>query len=320
MKNIINNIKELKYEIIIFLVEMICMILELVASRIISPYFGSTNIVWTSVIGIILLSGSVGNYYGGVLADKNNQDKILKIILILAGLLVFFIPITQEIVISNILSITSNIYIGAILTVLILFFLPYFFLGFFTPITIKLKINNKDDVGKNTGRIVAISTIGGLFGTFLGGFFLIPKLGSIQILFVISIILLFLSILINLKSNKNILIIAMIIIAILVMNYYETTNSNNGILVLEGKENVLVNYDTQYGKVTIFNGKRNGEDVRYLNIDSGYESATFINENKKYELVFDYTKYYDLMFYSSKDINNVLLIGGARILISKILY
>lgn len=48
--------KKYRIEIILFVVEAICMILELVASRILSPYFGSSNLVWTSVIGIILAS------------------------------------------------------------------------------------------------------------------------------------------------------------------------------------------------------------------------------------------------------------------------
>lgn len=48
--------KKYRIEIILFVVEAVCMILELVASRILSPYFGSSNLVWTSVIGIILAS------------------------------------------------------------------------------------------------------------------------------------------------------------------------------------------------------------------------------------------------------------------------
>ncbi len=48
--------KKYRFEIILFVVEAICMILELVASRALAPYFGSSNFVWTSVIGIILAS------------------------------------------------------------------------------------------------------------------------------------------------------------------------------------------------------------------------------------------------------------------------
>lgn len=61
----------------------------------------------------------------------------------------------------------------------------------------------------------------------------------------------------------------------------------------------------------IYNAVLNGNNVRILNIDSGFESATFTDEDKVNELVFDYTRYYDLMFNAKIDINNVLLIGGA---------
>ena len=74
-----NVLKRYRYEIIIFIANAICMILELIASRLLSPYFGSSNIVWTSVIGIILLSSSIGNYLGGKIADKNHSNGYINI-------------------------------------------------------------------------------------------------------------------------------------------------------------------------------------------------------------------------------------------------
>ena len=59
-----SKIKKYQFEIIIFVVDAVYMMLELVASRVLSPYFGTANIVWTSIIGIILLSNSVGSYLG----------------------------------------------------------------------------------------------------------------------------------------------------------------------------------------------------------------------------------------------------------------
>ena len=74
--------KKYRFEIILFVVNAVYMILELVASRVLSPYFGNTNLVWTSVIGIILLSSSIGNYIGGILADKKKIVEKLKTVLI----------------------------------------------------------------------------------------------------------------------------------------------------------------------------------------------------------------------------------------------
>ena len=73
----------------------------------------------------------------------------------------------------------------------------------------------------------------------------------------------------------------------------------------------MVSYDTQYGKVCIYNTEDGESSYRTLLVDQGHESATFISEDKCNDLVYDYTKYYDLMFESSKDIKNALMIGGA---------
>ena len=96
------------------------------------------------------------------------------------------------------------------------------------------------------------------------------------------------------------------------MYMYIRLNNRDGEKVLQGKTDATVSYDTQYGRVLIYNRETiDGNKMRVLNIDSGYESATYINEGKEYDLVFPYTKYYDLMFNSNIKINKVALIGGA---------
>lgn len=308
------NIKiKYKYETLIFIIEAVCMTLELVTSRILSPYFGNSNIVWTSVIGIILLSSSLGNYFGGIIADKKNNEKSLKIIIMLASILVLCIPIIQSDFLNLISAIITNTKIGAIISTIALFFIPSLLLGFVIPIVLKIKLSNLDNTGKTAGKLYAISTIGGLFGTFLSGFVLIPKFGSIEILFVISIILLILSLFVYSKFDKVIISFVTLIIVFdcIFFTVYYKTNISKGDKVLDGQFGVSVSYDTQYGRVLIYNTKYNDELVRILNIDSGFESATFIDETRANELVFDYTKFYDLMFKFKNDINSVLLIGGA---------
>ena len=305
--------KKTKYEIIIFIVEAICMTLELVASRVLSPYFGNSNIVWTSVIGIILLSSSIGNYFGGIIADKKNQEKNLKIILLLASICVMCIPIIQDGFLKFLSSLIVDIKIGAIISTIVLFFIPNLLLGLIIPIILTVKLEKQEKTGKISGKIYAISTIGGIFGTFLSGFFLIPNFGSVQILFVLSIILLILSGLAYFERDKLTIIytIFLLITNIGLFAFYSNSNTEFGEQVLEGKKDVVASFDTQYGRVLIYNAYLSNEPVRILNIDSGFESATFTNEDKINELVFNYTKYYDLMFKSENNINNVLLIGGA---------
>ena len=87
-------------------------------------------------------------------------------------------------------------------------------------------------------------------------------------------------------------------------------NNRSGDKVLNN-EGGIVSYDTQYGRVLIYNNIRNEENIRVLNIDSGYESATYTDKEKRNELVFEYLKFYDLMFSGNREIKDTLLIGGA---------
>lgn len=306
--------KKYRIEIILFVVEAVCMILELVASRILSPYFGSSNLVWTSVIGIILASGSIGNYLGGIVADKPDVNKKFKLILIFSSFLILLIPFVQTPIIEIVARLVNDIRIGAIISTMLLFFLPSMFLGFLVPMVQKLKITDLETSGKASGKVYALATLGGIFGTFIGGFWLVPSFGSIEILFFMVIVILFMVPLVDFKITKKELKYIGIFVSILLLFFfaYSKANEEIGKNVLEGKIGEYVSYDSEYSRILIFNRyDENNELIRNFIMDSGHESATYVDENKCNELVYKYTQMYDLMFDSSKEIKNTLLIGGA---------
>ena len=282
------KIKDIKYECIIFLANAVGMILELVASRILSPYFGNSNIIWTSIIGIILLSGSIGNYIGGKIADRKNVKDCLKFILLFSAIFIFIIPMIQNEVLSWLIVLITNIKIGAILSTIILFLVPSIFLGCITPIILKLKVNSIENVGKVSGNLYAISTIGGIVGTFLGGFWLIPYVGSVYILYLLSVILIILTFCADFKfkSKITIMYILLSIILIILMILNISNNKKNSQKVINGETDVKLSYDTQYGRVLIYNVSNSSkEKIRVLDIDSGYESLSYVDESKAYDLV-----------------------------------
>ena len=311
--------KKYSVEIVLFIVNAIYMILELVASRVLSPYFGNSNVIWTSVIGIILLSTSTGNFIGGKIADKskrneNNLKTNINIILILIGVLIFIIPLIQKNLMQGVIYVIKDLKIGAIISTVVLFFMPAMFIGMLSPIIIKLKMSNIENAGKISGNIYALATLGSIVGTFLGGFFLVPNFGSNEILFVLSMVIFILNLLLYNKENLRklaICIVAGVLINVICFSYYSKTNATNGEKVLNGENGIRVEYDTQYGKVNIYNSTYKENHIRHLNIDRGNESATYVDENKCYELVYEYTKYYDLMFKASREIKDTLMIGGA---------
>ena len=313
MSKILDKLLDKRYEFILFVADAIYMILELIASRLLAPFFGTTNLVWTAVIGIILLSNSVGNYIGGKIADKKNVEKRLIILLLTISVLIFIIPIIQ----TNSLSFLSNSIkdtkIGAIVSTVILFFLPSMFLGCISPIVIKLKMKDLENAGKTSGKIYAIATIGSLFGTFLGGFYLIPHFGCNQLLILMSIIIIGLSLFVGRTSDKKykeIFVFVFILICVVTYIVFLRNSLKDQQRVLNGEKDVVASFETEYGSIKINNLIYKNRATRLLLINKGNESADFV-DNDDYDIVFPYVKSYCKMFENNTNINNVLMIGGA---------
>lgn len=302
--------KEYRFEIIIFIVDAIIMILELIASRLLSPYFWNTNIVWTSVIWIILLSSSLWSYLGGKIADNKYKERSLKIVLIWTALFMFLIPFIQRFILTSIASTISSIKIWAILSTILIFFIPSCCMGTVNPIILKLKLENLYTAWKTAGKISAIWTIWAIVGTFLWWFVLVPHFWSNNIIFILSIILLVTVFLVNcdIKEKSNIFLVLMAIVSYFCFIWFSSINNSKEDYILSWIKNIVINYDTEYWSVRIYNSLLEWENVRMLNIDWWFESATFTDEWMEYELAFEYTQYYNEMFNANIDINNVLLI------------
>ena len=96
----------LKNKLFLYLTEffagMSVMAVELGASRLLAPYFSSSQIVWTIVIGTIMIAMALGNIYGGKSADKSpNPDKLYSRILI-AAIWIALIPVVGKYIILGI--------------------------------------------------------------------------------------------------------------------------------------------------------------------------------------------------------------------------
>ena len=300
--------KKYHLEIYLFFVEAVCMALELCASRTLSPYFGDSNLVWTGIIGVILLSGSIGNALGGRLADKLHGGRLGKVTLLAAGL-ILYIPVFSSAVLAVVSSVISNREAGVLIGTILLFLPSSLAFGTIPPQVMKLRVTNLADAGKTTGRLQAVSAIGSIFGTFLSGFFLVPNFGSQNILFGLAAgtaLLAFLPGGGKPKKYAPLLTVMAIACWVAVSGYYERA----GAAVLSGQQGVSVKHDTMYSHVTITNGEENEEPVRYMLIGDGCGSATYIAKDMRNELVLPYTRYYSLMFQGQTDIQDVLMIGG----------
>lgn len=176
---------------------MSLMAVELGASRLLAPYFSSSQIVWTIIIGTIMIAMALGNIYGGKSADKNpNPDRLYGRIII-AAVWIALIPVLGKYIIIAIsavmiFSVNSNFLIWAALaSCMIVFVFPLFLLGTITPCLVKYTVDDLDDSGKTVGMLNASNTIGSIIGTFLPTFVTIPTVGtSITFLIFAGILLL----------------------------------------------------------------------------------------------------------------------------------
>lgn len=196
--------------------------------------------IWTSIIGVILLSMSAGYYFGGKLADKKPEYKVLFILLFLASFFVSIIPILEIGVIYNLSKLINSLSIVAILSALLVFAIPSFLLATISPYSLKLKNVKDDEIGRVTGKLSAFSTFGSIIGTFVSGFYLIPTFGIKTILLIITIILFILSILVYRERTKvYIVIITTMLVLIVCATIYGRSLFNNTMT------NVIADIDTR---------------------------------------------------------------------------
>jgi predicted membrane-bound spermidine synthase len=166
---------------------------ELSASRLLGNYFGSSNMVWAAIIGLILIYLSVGYAIGGKWADRSPEYGTFFTILLWAAFFIGVIPLASR----PILKFASSAFdqmqtaamIGSFLSVLILFSVPITLLGTASPFAIRLALEKNETAGHTVGKIYAISTIGSFIGTFLPVLVLIPIIGTYRTFISISLFL-----------------------------------------------------------------------------------------------------------------------------------
>ncbi len=192
-----------------FFAGMSVMAVELGASRLLAPYFSSSQIVWTIIIGTIMIAMALGNIYGGRYADKNpNPDKLYGRILF-AAVWIALIPVVGKYVILAItallvFTVNSNFLVWAgFMACMLLFVFPLFLLGTVTPSLVKYTVDSLTDSGKTVGMLNASNTIGSILGTFLPTFVTIPSVGTSVTFLIFAGILLLLSIIYFVGAGKG---------------------------------------------------------------------------------------------------------------------
>lgn len=216
----------LKNKVFLYLTEffsgMSVMAVELGASRLLAPYFSSSQIVWTIIIGTIMIAMALGNIYGGRSADKNPNPDRLYARIIVAAIWIVAIPVVGKYIILGISAVvifavnTNYLIWAAFSACMVVFVFPLFLLGTVTPSLAKYSVESLDDSGKTIGMLGAFNTIGSIIGTFVPTFVTIPAVGTSITFIIFGGILLALSLVyfISKRTGKKKIVASVILFAL----------------------------------------------------------------------------------------------------------
>lgn len=175
------RLRLLIYAVVIFFSAAALLILEIVAGRLLAPYIGVSLYTWTSIIGIILAGLSIGNWLGGLWADKGGSANSAGWVLVAAA----FYCILSLALLSRLAASVSEGHASLLMTSFVLtsalFFIPALLLGIVTPLLTTLALQLDDRTGHVVGRMHALAAVGSILGTFAAGYWLIQYFGSYRV-------------------------------------------------------------------------------------------------------------------------------------------
>lgn len=257
-----------------FLSGMTVMAVELACSRLLAPYFSSSQIVWTIIIGLIMISMSIGNMLGGRLADKHKSLSRLYFYIWIASLWIAAIPFVGKYLISGIIGLLllfvpggQFVVAGSALSCLIIFALPMALLGMVSPYLVRLGIYDMENSGKIAGKIYAMGTIGSIIGTFIPTFITIPLIGTGKTFFLFAFLLnvvCALYFIFHKKRNIKNVVTSILLLVFLLMPFqdsfafwksniiYESESLYNYLQVSETEDSVILSTNVAFGVQSIY--------------------------------------------------------------------
>ncbi len=315
----------------VFIAGAVLLGLEIASSRVLAPFFGSSLYVWGALIGVVLAGLSVGYWLGGMAADREPTPQLFVAVLGLGALLVLAIPFVDGWVLDRVVELDPGPRLNPLLATIFLFGVPAVVLGTVSPIAVKLRARSLDRLGRTAGRLFAISTAGSIAGTFATAFWLIPELGTDQLLAAGAVALMLAAAAVALVERLTAAFVLAVALA---------AASFGGVLSLAPEKGGIVaasefrNWSPVYRQRGIDDGRQSGDPAdgqsgfevlhakdtqyhrlavvedgtsRYLRFDNSFQSGMFVEQ--PYRTRFDYTDYLQLALAYNAGARRILFIG-----------
>ncbi len=199
----IHSVAQLR--LVVFFSGLSVMAVEMTGLRLLAPFFGTSLLVTTILIGSMMLFLSVGYALGGRYGDRDPTIEGLCRVVGIAGALVIAIPFLGQPILRGAAAIIRPLLlgetiaesqvaiamvVGGLIGILALFAAPVTLMGMVSPWAVRLAVHDVESAGKVAGRLYAVSTIGSIIGSFLPALVLIPTLGVRNTFLVVGVLLL----------------------------------------------------------------------------------------------------------------------------------
>jgi spermidine synthase/MFS family permease len=301
------------------------LIMEVAAVRLLSPYYGSSLYVLSSVLTTVLFALSLGYYFGGRLSDRFPSYLPLYTIITLGGLSLLGLVLTALYVLPASAGMFPLVF-GPLIFSIFFYFIPAFLLGIDSPYVIKLLSQevSKDESGEVVGATFFWSTAGSITGSIAAGFFLIPTFGLKETMMGTGIVVTLLGVgggllihfLMNRSSsgsngfNRQIGSFVCLSLGILVgLVYLLQTHTLHA--------NAVYERDGYYSNILVLDGLFFDKPTRFLKRDTNNSSAIFLESD---DLVYPYARFAPLYTHLIPDPEHFLMLGGGAYTIPRYLH
>ena len=293
------NMVRFLLNIIVFVSGAVLMGLEIVGSRVLAPYFGSSIFVWGSLISVVMAALSIGYYWGGWLSAREPSYGRLLTLLLIPGILIFFLPFLYPTLNEWIAGVDFGTRLNPLIASSIYFLPPGIFLGTISPYVIRLAATALSTVGSTAGTLYAISTCGSIFGTLLTAFYLIPLMGVTNIIHSMGITLVCLSLLVVPLLRLRSVAVGRAVTALSIIGSIAIPWPS----IVWARLKTLLEKDTFYHRIRV----EEDDEARYMYFDRTLQSAMNLKDPTTLRLI--YSRYTSLGFTFRPDAKRILIIG-----------
>ena len=276
----------------VFVSSLCIMVVELVAGRLIARYVGNSLYTWTSVIGIVLAGIAVGNYAGGLIADRYRPREALASLFLVASAACLTVPLLNDRIGASLMFRQQDWALRIALHVFAVFFAPAAVLGAISPVAATMALEIGKHTGRTVGSVYSWGAVGSIVGTFLTGYLLIAQMGTVAVLFTVSGILFAASLYFGARSMLPFVwggvLSACLLAAAGPWEWTQTIGVRLGFRQAENSR-VYFSEESNYSFIRV-EEERDEPGIRFMTLD--FLIHSYINFNDFNDLRYDYERIY----------------------------